>query len=119
MRQWFRNLPINRKLTAVILLTCAAALALAGAAMITTESVSDRRALLDDTIVLADLMARNNSASLAFHRDEDAEEADRELAALHAHPQILAARLYDEAGHLFAGYARPDVPAVELPVVAP
>jgi methyl-accepting chemotaxis protein len=103
---WFSNLPINRKLTAVILLTCTLALVVTGAAMIATEWMMSRQALVQNLTVQADLLGRNSTAPLSFHREEDAEEVSKTLSALQSDVHIVAACIYDKSQHRFGEYVR-------------
>jgi hypothetical protein len=52
----FSNMPLNRKLTLVIMLSCTSVLLLAGAATIAAELVTSRKAMAEDMTVLADLL---------------------------------------------------------------
>jgi methyl-accepting chemotaxis protein len=103
---WFANMPINRKLTTVILSTCTCMLLLAGAAMIVMDVVTSRKAMVENMTVLADLLGRYTIAPLTFHREEDAEEAKQTLSAIQADPHILVACLYDKGHNRFGDYAR-------------
>jgi signal transduction histidine kinase/DNA-binding response OmpR family regulator len=97
---------IKRKLTVIILLTCTAVLLVAGIAMIAAQLLTSRRAMVQEMTVLADLLGRNTTAALSFHRDEDSEEVTRTLSALQANPHILAACLYDKNQNRFGNYMR-------------
>ena len=99
-------MPINRKLTAVILSTCTCMLLLAGAAMIVMDVVTSRKAMVENMTVLADLLGRHTIAPLTFHREEDAEEVKQTLSAIQADPHILVACLYDKGQNRFGDYAR-------------
>src|SRR5687768_1032671 len=99
-------MPINRKLTLIILLTSAAVLLLAGAGMVATELVTTRRAMVQDLTALADVLGRNSTATLSFHREEDQDEIDKMLSALAADKQIMSAALYDKDNHVFGQYVR-------------
>jgi signal transduction histidine kinase/ActR/RegA family two-component response regulator len=109
---------INRKLTLVIVLTCAVALLLAGAGTIITELVTSRRAMVEEMTVLADLLARNSNAALSFHQDQDADEIRNTLSALQADPHIIAASVYDQKGVAFGDYVR-EGEARDLPAAPP
>lgn len=102
----FKDMPINRKLTLVIVLTSAVTLLLAGAAMIVAEWVISRRAMAERMVVRADLLARYSSAPLSFHREEDVEEVKKSLSALQGDSQMLAARVYDKDQRPFGDYIR-------------
>jgi signal transduction histidine kinase/ActR/RegA family two-component response regulator/HAMP domain-containing protein len=100
---WLRDLPIRRKLTMVILLTCSVVLFLACAILGAYQIFDSRQTVVRDTTVLADVLARNTQAALAF-QDETA--AQQILLAVQAEPSIVAACLYDENGKPFANYTR-------------
>ena len=103
---WLQDLPIRRKLTLVILLTCTIVLLVACAALAAYEIFDFRRAMARDTIVLADILGKNTRAALAF-QDETA--AGEILQALQSEPHVMAARLYSKTGDRFADYVRPGV----------
>src|ERR1041385_4089222 len=102
-----RDLPIKRKVTLVILLTCAAALLLACGALAAYEVIDFRRALVRDMTALADVLAKNTRAALAFQDDRAARET---LEALQAEPYVTAACLYTQDGRQFATYTRAEGP---------
>ncbi|MCU1350165.1 MAG: integral rane sensor signal transduction histidine kinase, partial [Acidobacteria bacterium] len=62
-----------------------------------------RRTMVNDTTVLADVIARNTQASLAFG---DPDAAADTLLALEAAPNVAAACVYDASGRRFAQYVR-------------
>ncbi|HYB98756.1 MAG TPA: ATP-binding protein [Candidatus Limnocylindrales bacterium] len=99
-----QNLPVKQKLTMVILLTCSAVLLLACAVLAAYELYDFRRAMARDTTVLADVLAKNTQAALAFEDDAFARDM---LRALQVEPYVTAAALYDDGGELFAEYVRP------------
>ncbi len=99
----FRKTPIKRKLTLVILATSSAALLLACAGFILFELVTFRQTMVSNLTVLADVLATNSNAAVAFH---DVEAAEETLGALNAEPQILSACLYTAGNGVFASYAR-------------
>src|SRR5687768_6580956 len=99
-------MPINRKLTLIILLTSAAVLLLSGAGMVATEFVTTRRSMVQDLTALADLLGRNSTAPLSFHREEDQDEINKMLSALQADTRITMAALYDKDNQRFGQYLR-------------
>src|SRR5687768_16517077 len=111
-------MPINRKLTLIILLTSAAVLLLAGAGMVATEFVTTRRAMVQDLTALADVLGRNSTAPLSFHREEDQDEINRMLSALQADTEIMSATLYEKDNHVFGQYVR-DKSMAEPPASPP
>ena len=100
---WLRDLPIRRKLTLVILLTCSVVLLLACGVLALYQVVDYRQGMVRDTTALADVLAKNTQAALTF-QDENA--ARQTLLALQAEPTVNAACLYDERGSRFADYTR-------------
>src|SRR5687767_3107790 len=101
---WLQNLPIRRKITLVILLTCGAALVLACAALAAYEWYDFRRTLVRDTTVLADIIGSNVRADLSFDDQKGARET---LSAMALEPNIAAARLFRQNGEPFVDFARP------------
>jgi two-component system CheB/CheR fusion protein len=93
-------------------------LVVAGSAMVLTEYATTRRAMIQDMTALADLLARNSTAPLSFHREEDAEELNKMLSALAADPHIMLATLYDRDQHRFGEYRR-DPNVGQIPATPP
>ena len=105
---WLTNLPIKRKLTLVILSTCSVVLYLACGVLAIYEVLEFRRTMVRDTTVLADVLAKNTGAALAFSDEEAAEET---LLALQTEPYVSEACLHDLDGHAFVQHARGRSPA--------
>ncbi len=89
----------------MILVTCSVALLLACGVLTAYQLVEFRATLGRDSGVLADMIARNTQAALAF-QDETA--AQQTMQALQAEPYVMGARLYDGNARVFAEYTRPD-----------
>ena len=83
---WLRDLPIRRKLTLVILLTCSVVLLLACGVLAVYQVLDFRQSMVRDTTVLADVLAKNTQAALTF-QDESA--ARQTLLALQAEPIVI------------------------------
>jgi PAS domain S-box-containing protein len=109
----FRDLPINRKLTVVIMVTSTFVLVLASAAFVINEYLNSRRELIDTVSTLSAITAENTSGAIAFN---NAIDAQRVLQALQADPRILYAALYDQAGELFAAYGPESAAPAKLPL---
>jgi len=103
---WLRDLPLKRKLTLVILLTCSTVLLVACGVLVVYQLLDFRDLTVRNSTVLADVIAKNTQAALAF-QDEDA--AQQTLQALQAEPYVSAACLYTDSGNQFATYLRPGV----------
>lgn len=95
------GLSIRAKLTAVIVLTSAAALVLAAGAFVAHEIFTYRSSLVAELTSLARVVGSNTTAALSF---DDRRAAAETLAGLSGEPHILQAALYDEEGHRFAVY---------------
>src|SRR5580658_7830766 len=98
-----RNASIQRKLTFVIVCTSLVGLSLACLSFDLYERVSFRGAMTSELSALADILGANTAASLAFN---DRKSAQDMLDALRAERHIVAARLYDSRGMVFAEYRR-------------
>lgn len=101
--RFFRNTPVRRKVVLVIMLTTAGALLLAGSVLIAIDLISFRREMTTDLATLADVVARNSTASLSF---EDSLAAGDTLSSLEAKRPIIAAAVYRSSGNLLATYRR-------------
>src|SRR5260370_15904709 len=102
--QLFRKSSIRRNLALVVVFTSLLGLGIACAAFELYERASFRRALTDELSALADIGGANSAASLAF---DDRKSAEDVLAGLRAEHHIVAARLYNSYGQVFAEYRRP------------
>ena len=97
------NITIRHKLTAVIMVTCIAALLLVGTVFITWEQVTSRRDAARTLLTQAEMVADNCKAAMAF---EDAEDAEEILRSLHVEHSIVFACVYTKGGRVFASYYR-------------
>ena len=110
---WLFNLPIQRKLTLVMLMTSTLSLVLACTAFVMVERVTFPAAMKKDMGVLADGVAQNSAADLQFG-DEYRSDAEKNLQIFNADPHVVVAGLYSTNGMLFARYIR-DSAATNLP----
>ncbi|HEY1790806.1 MAG TPA: ATP-binding protein [Verrucomicrobiae bacterium] len=108
---WLQNLPLKRKVTLVILLTCSAVLLLACSVLAGYQLFDYRKTIVGDSSVLADVIGKNTQAALAF---QDQNSAQQTLLALQSDPDVSAARLYDAQGNEFASYVQTGA-IVQLP----
>jgi signal transduction histidine kinase/DNA-binding response OmpR family regulator len=99
----FRDLPISRKLTLIILGTSGVVLLLCMAAVTALERAEFYREMTSWHTVLADAVAANSIAALSFDDPDAAEEA---LAALAADPHVVAGCIYTAKGTVFARYLK-------------
>src|SRR5438445_1205925 len=108
----FQDLPIRRKVTAVIMLTSIIALLITAAAFMVYDAISYRGVLAHNLSIISSITADNSSAVLAFPNTES--EAEAILGRLRADPHIVAAALYNEKGQLFVHYPA-NLPIAEFP----
>ncbi|PTY02786.1 hypothetical protein DB347_22830 [Opitutaceae bacterium EW11] len=108
----FKDLPIKRKLSAVILSVCTLVLLLSSGAFVVNEYFASRRELANTVRTMTSIAADNSTAAIAF---ESRFDAQRTLQSLQADPRIIGAALFDAEGKLFAVYGR----AAELPAKPP
>jgi signal transduction histidine kinase len=92
---------IQRKLTAMIVATSAVVVMLTCASFFGYEFLTFRRAMRQNLATLAQVIAANSTAAIAFQNPDDATEV---LTALKAERDIVTASLYTADGKLFATY---------------
>jgi PAS domain S-box-containing protein len=97
----FQDLPIKRKVMAVILLTSLIALLLTAATFMLYDWVTYRQTVIQNLSTTATMVANSSASALLF---QDQEIARENLQAFKADPHIVAAALYDKEGHIFAHY---------------
>ncbi len=103
--QLLRNIPIQRKLTILVMATSCLALFLACGALLVFERVTWRKVLARDLSITARITGENISSALAF-LDPDA--AAHTLESLSVDPHIVAACVYDKDDRLFSKFIRED-----------
>lgn len=96
-----RDIPIQRKLMSVILITSAIVLSLMCLAYIFLEYNSYKKTVKGNVSTLGAVIASNSSAALAFDNASDAQEV---LNALEAEENIVLAALYKNDGTIFVTY---------------
>jgi signal transduction histidine kinase len=97
-----RDIPIQKKLLRVIMLTCFIVLVFVISSYLILEYNTFRNTEQKDLTTLGEIIASNSSGALAFDSPKDAQEI---LNGLKANPHIVAACLYDNEGKIFAAYA--------------
>ena len=111
MKLW-KRLSIQGKLTLAIMATSGMVLCLACAAFIFYGRVSTRRDMLENLGTLAQVVAHDATAGLAFDNSDAVVESLDKLAV---HDGIEAALVFDAKGRLFAEYGRPGRERAGLP----
>ncbi len=105
---FFRDMPIKQKLLAIIMSVTATAMLVSGVGIVVADSVLFRSALERDISALAQIVADNSTAALAF---DDPRTATETLASLKARPHLVAACIYRTDGTPFARYVHPGLSA--------
>lgn len=108
----FRDRPIRQKLSIVIMLTSSIAITLASALIIGYQVVTSRFAAVYELATLAEIIRANSASDLEMR---DAKAVAETLASLKARPEIIAGRVFDATGALFAQYLRADANPGQLP----
>ena len=110
----FRDIPIQRKLMRVILITSGTVLLLTSLALFSFELLRFQKNAQGQLSTLGQIIAANSTAALAFDSRDDANQI---LATLSARPSIVVACLYNANGEPFAYYPSSlsvnDLPAVK------
>lgn len=97
----FRDLPINRKLTRVIMWITVTVLLLAGASAVVFEFYVYRKELGQRSRTVAELLADGSAAPLMFQDEKTAQEL---LSGLRFETYIQRAAIYDMNGQIFARF---------------
>ncbi|MEO8049213.1 MAG: histidine kinase dimerization/phospho-acceptor domain-containing protein [Acidobacteriota bacterium] len=103
MPDYYRNLPIAKKLQWSYMLVGIAAMLLASTSLFIEDRLQGRDAMRHDLGVLADIFSANSSAALTFN---DSQAAVELLGTLQAREHVTAAILYSANGKEFASYHR-------------
>ncbi|MGR8997479.1 MAG: ATP-binding protein [Gammaproteobacteria bacterium] len=101
MKAVFRNAPIRIKLMLIIGMSALFALLFVGLAVSFNEYITRKHETQQNLSSLADIIAWNNRATLAFM---DGKSANESLKVLETQPAIVAAFLYNPEGEVFAEY---------------
>jgi len=104
----FEDLPIRRKVTAVIMLTSVTVLLLTAASFIIYDFITYRQMMVRSLSTVAAIIASHSGPAVAA---QDQTQASNILGSLHGAPNIEAAALYDSKGKLLAVYPAQSPPA--------
>ncbi len=102
---WFARLSLTRKLTAIGVVATAVALTIACGALLVYDLSASRHRLVRDTGLLADVVAKDIKAAVAFG---DTRAATDTLAAVAVSENIVGAAVLLPDGRVFARYDRAD-----------
>jgi signal transduction histidine kinase/DNA-binding response OmpR family regulator len=112
---FFSDMSFRSKLTFLLLQSIVFALGMTCVGLAMYERSSFRSARVNELTILASTIGENAAASLAF---KDQKTAGEILGALHAEPHIVAARLNNADGYIFAEYRRPAAQYFAIPTLA-
>jgi len=101
----FRDIPIRRKLTLLMLLASGIALVLACVGFLTVDLSQSRQADLRELGTVADVIGQNSRAAISFG---DVDAARKTLAAVGGQPRVVRGCIYDELDRLFTAWLRDD-----------
>ena len=104
--------PIKRKLISIIMMTSTAALLLACGTFTVYDMITFRKNKMLDASLLANIIAANSTAAIAFNDPQMAQET---LGTLRSEPHVMAARIYVLDGAPFATYFRQGAVPTTLP----
>ncbi len=109
----FRDIPIQRKLVAVILLTCGILLAGTTIVFVVNEAVSFRKDIHQKLESTAAIIGNNSVAALLFR---DPRVAAESLSALKKDESIVAAYVLTSSREILAEYISPKAASGDLPL---
>ncbi|HKK01659.1 MAG TPA: ATP-binding protein, partial [Desulfuromonadales bacterium] len=102
-KRFLRDVSIQKKLTAIIMLTSTIVLLLTSGAYILTEVFSFRQALVNKMGSLAEVIGANSKNVLIYHNQVEGTEI---LASLASEPHIELGYIFQAQGQPFAQYLR-------------
>lgn len=100
---WLRDSPLQRKITAVALITALTTIVFSVAALSFLQLYEYKRVFTNQIKTTAGMAASGLTGALEFN---DQQTADQTLSILRAEPRILEAALYDREAKSFAVYSR-------------
>ena len=104
----FCNWSLRRKLVSIIMFSCATCLLVSLSAMLVSSVFSRYRDVLHELTSLADVLAQNGQAALAF---ADTREAGRLLKSLDDRPEVVSAWMVSADGAALSSWTRNDLAA--------
>ena len=104
-RRFFRNLPIQQRLTLLLLTPCVVGLLLAGTVLVWFQHRTFKQTFDSDLAAVTDIVAHNSTAAITF---DDKLAAAEILDALRAKKHIVGAALALPDGKLLAHFGKLD-----------
>ncbi len=111
-----RDIPIQRKLRVIVLLTCSAALVVACGALFAFQFFQFRQDFERDLAAVASIIGSNSTAAISFADNEAAFET---LSSLRAKPQITGAAIILKGGKTLAQTGDFSLPESKVPTLSP
>jgi signal transduction histidine kinase/CheY-like chemotaxis protein len=108
VRTWLAHLSLARRLTAIGVLTSAAALVVACAVLMAYDVSASRQRLVRDMGMLAEVIGKNSTGALAFG---DAKVAGETLRGVSLNEHVMAAEILSAEGSVLASYRAPSAAA--------
>src|SRR4029077_6517739 len=102
MRDFLRNVSLQRKQTIIIMVISTTALLLACIGFVTYDTLTFRSEMAANLVSVAEMGGNNSAAAIDFNDPRTAQEV---LSALRAQPSIVAAVLTDDEGKVFATFS--------------
>ena len=102
----FADIPIQDKVTSIILLTSCVAILIASGVFIAGDRIHSRSELVRQLSTVAEITGGNSTAAVLF---DDRTAAEETLAVLGTMPNFLAASIVLEDGEIFATYALDEI----------
>lgn len=99
----FHDLPLERKLTAIVVATTMAGMLLASVAIVAYQILTFTTFMIAELETTAEILGHNGTAALRFEASRDAEKM---LASLSTKPHITGACFLTPTEDIFAVYAR-------------
>ena len=105
-----QDIPIKRKLTAIIMIASTVALLLVSGGFVAYELAIFRQSMKNDLLTLSQVVGNTSTGALVFQNKEDADEIMRGLKYKN---HIVAAALYEPSGDLLSVYFRTNSAALQ------
>jgi signal transduction histidine kinase/DNA-binding response OmpR family regulator len=106
IRQWFLDLSLAHKLTAIGVLAATASLAFASVVLVVFDVASERERLVRDINAMTDVAGSNSTAAVSFG---DPMAAADILSALHVNTHVKCAAILLPTGRILARYDRDEL----------
>ena len=100
----FKDFPIKQKILAILMFINMTTLVMVFGGFLIYNRLEIRQTMIDQTVIMADVMAYNCATAVLFN---DAVDAQETLSFLETKPSIISAQIFTEQGTVLANYVRP------------